>query len=130
MRPVAVIWVVHRLRRSRKALVMSEYHAPRSRFGSIVAVRVVPLGASFHHARTRVCSAVTGREPVIQPEVGPAPMAPPHRGVAYRTSPVTEPNPLPTPPPTVVPVSSRSVASRHRPLRGAVVIQVPRRSWP
>src|ERR1051325_7118717 len=99
MRPVAVIWVVHRLRRSRKALVMSEYHAPRSRFGSIVAVRVVPLGASFHHARTRVCSAVTGREPVIQPEVGPEPRAPAPRGGDIQTSPGNRANPPPPPPP-------------------------------
>src|SRR5215467_14783265 len=130
MRPVAVTWVVHRLRRCKNAPVMSVYHELKNRFGSMVPVRVVPLGASFHQPRTRACTALRGREPVMQPEVGPAPIAPPHRGVAYKASPVIPPNPLHTPPPKVVPVSSTSAAIRQRPAMGELVTQVPRRTWP
>src|SRR5512135_2875447 len=134
IRPVAVAWTLQRFARRRKAPVTSVNHAPRNRFGSTLMLRVVVPGASLDHPRTRACSAVTGRESVrvsvIQPEVGPAPSAAPHRGATYAASVVIEADPLVWPPPRVVPVSSASAARRNGPLIGLVVPHAPKRSWP
>src|SRR5689334_24916541 len=89
---------------------MSVNHAPRNRFGSTLPVSVVVLAGSLLHPRRRACSAVTGREWVITPEVGPTPKPPPQRGATYNASPVIEPDALARPPPTAVPTSSASAA--------------------